>query len=66
MSGVGGRMAPVLDATPPPERRPDLDWLRVIAVLLHQTVIVILGYNVVRWRGGLWGTTSSSVAARSS
>jgi glucan biosynthesis protein C len=23
--------------------------------ILHQTVIVILGYNVVRWRGGLWG-----------
>jgi peptidoglycan/LPS O-acetylase OafA/YrhL len=23
--------------------------------ILHQTVIVILGYHVVRWRGGLWG-----------
>ncbi len=23
--------------------------------ILHQTVIVILGYQVVRWRGGLWG-----------
>jgi glucan biosynthesis protein C len=27
-------VAPVLDVTPHPERRPDLDWLRVIAVLL--------------------------------
>ena len=23
--------------------------------ILHQTVIVVLGYHVVRWRNGLWG-----------
>ena len=34
MGFAGGRMAPVLDATQHPERRTDLDWLRVIAVLI--------------------------------
>jgi len=53
--------------TPRPDRRTDVDWRRVIAVLIvQQTVIVRLGYHVVRWRDGLWGNYFLIREARSS
>jgi hypothetical protein len=45
------------DAAGQKTKRHDIDWLRIGAVpfyISHQTVIIVLGHYVVRWRLGVW------------